>query len=273
MTSTTNPFEKVLEWSSGKKRRKPTLGVAKQVRLILQLPRVGGTLFSRIIGFNPSVLLLSEVHPSLDGNDIRKQLEAESIPLGRRHKNTGYVELISRLIQSDNRTVIVRDHTHKNFTQASGNSYELESLNLLGSAGFEVLPISLIRHPAEQYLSCCSREGMAKYMTFDHFCNGYVQFAKKTDAIEHIRYEDVTANPYQTMQNVASVLRTDFIPESLERFSENDRVSGDRDQPSRGYGLSEIQTLPRRSSFGEVVEKMRKNQGLREICDRFGYAL
>ena len=273
MLNTTNAFEKLLDWTSGKKRRKIALGYGHQVRLILQIPRVGGTLFSRILGCDPSVLLLSEVHPSLDGADIRKQLEAGSLHLGGSFERAGYVELISRLMKSDNRTLIVRDHTHKNFTLASGNSYELESLDVLEAAGFEVLPITLVRHPADQYLSCLSREGMVKYMTIDHFCKGYVQFANKTGAIEHVRYEDVTTYPHQTMQKVASVLRTDFIPESISRFSENHGVSGDRDQPSRGYDLSEIQTLRRRSGFDEVLEEMGKNRDLREICDRFGYTI
>ena len=100
------------------------------IRLILNLPRCGGTLFSRLLSAHPDVFLLSEVHPANQGADIRARL-SEFFRMELPDSVTGWHDSVRHVTGTESRHVVVRDHTHVDFTAATGTSYRLVTLEAL----------------------------------------------------------------------------------------------------------------------------------------------
>lgn len=239
--------------------------------MIVQLPRVGGTLLARLIGAQESCLLFSEVHPVRKGADLRQQAR-NYYGLRVTPWKRGYLRVLRDIARQSSKPVVLRDHTHLNFTTATENSYRLENFETVAQ-GFEVRPLALFRHPADQYLSCLSRNGMATYMTPALFAAGYVQFFRATQSFTRISYEDLTANTKTTLQHTARALDLALDSNRLEAFSGFHNVTGDGDQVSRGYGLSHIEKLPRRHGFETACAALAAEAGMAEICQELNYVL
>lgn len=240
------------------------------IRLILNLPRCGGTLFSRLLSAHPDVFLLSEVHPANQGADIRARL-SEFFGTELPESVTGWHDSIRHVTGTESRHVVVRDHTHVDFTAATGTSYRLVTLEAL--ADYRCLTVSLLRNPVDQYLSCLSRRGMARYMTPELFSAGYVAYAQKTAALNQVRYEDLVARPEDTMRHVCGVLELSYAPAMLSEFAAVTSVTGDGDQASRGYALTSVASIPKREGWSEAAATFRAFGELVEVCRRLSYEL
>ena len=84
-----------------------------KLSLIHQLSRTGGTLFAKIIGNDDSNILLSEVHPSRNGKDIRKQCLKNYRIVIPQNLDTYSGSCLSCWNPKEN--IIVRDLSHKIF--------------------------------------------------------------------------------------------------------------------------------------------------------------
>jgi|GEM_PF-3698508 len=241
--------------------------------IILNLPRVGGTLFGRILVATNSVFLLSEVHPARRGQDIVAHHREE---LAGYTGRPGYVDLIRHLASRYH--VLVRDHTHLDFTAPQGASYRFTCLEALRE--FDPGIVALTRHPVDQFLSCMSREGMRRNLTLEHFAKGWAEYHcrlidLRTTAPELavVRYEDLVSDAQGQMAKVFKALQIGPDFEALTRFHAVHSVSGDRDQPSRAYDEKSIVQLPAREGYQEVRDALAKAPALCVVAREFGYEL
>lgn len=237
-----------------------------KICVILNLPRVGGTLFSRIMSCSKEIKLFSEIHPIRNGMDIKMQLGND---LSRELANLRYVEIVKYLAHKN--TIVLRDHTHLDFTSIDNPSYELTTINALKD--FNVKIIALTRHPADQYLSCMSRIGMKKYLTLDHFAKGYVKYHQRIAGFVTIKYEDLIATPEAEVKKACDEFEIKYTPEMVKQFHKVHTVSGDRDQPSRAYSNTDIVQLPPREGRERIVEYFRNFDDLVSLSESLGYKL
>lgn len=241
------------------------------IRMIVQLPRVGGTLLSRLIGAQNCCYLFSEVHPTRQGADLRKQaLDYHGLSVSGQARD--YVAVLREIVANADKPVVLRDHTHLNFTRERDNCYRLENYDAVKRC-FDVRPLALFRHPADQYLSCLSRTGMSKYMTPALFATGYVNFFRAAAAFPWVRYEDLVAKPKEILGPIAMALDLKLDAACLSGFADFHDTTGDGDQASRGYALSEVAELPRRDGVLAACADLAAEPGMTEVCRALDYDL
>lgn len=241
----------------------------RQVSLIHQLSRTGGTVFAKVIGNNKNVILLSEVHPNKKGEDIRRQcLKNYQIIIPKRI--TSYVECIEFLLESREEKIIVRDLSHQDFLYRRAK-LRIASAPILQDR-FKLHRMSLARHPADQYLSMMSFKPIKRYMNYDLFCRGYVNYHDCIPSRGIIRYEDFVKSPERTLLMASELLNIPLSESPLEKFHSNKKVTGDKpENGSRGIHLREVTKMPRREGFDEVCRELRKNDQIVEVCHRLRY--
>ena len=143
------------------------------ISLIHQLSRTGGTLFAKIVGNDDNVILLSEVHPSRNGKDIRSQcLKNYHIAIPKSLDT--YLNCLTFLAETQQENIIVRDLSHRDFL-LKDSKLQITSAEVL-EEHFKLNRISLARHPADQFLSMMNFKPIKRYMTFALFCRGYINY-------------------------------------------------------------------------------------------------
>jgi len=246
------------------------LETGSQLNVILNLPRVGGTLFSRILSISDEVRLLSEVHPSRDGEDIARQLQSNySIVPDKPFES--WMDAVHFCMRFDAKTTILRDHTHRDFTMPDGNTFELSTVKSVADLSPNV--IALTRNPVDQYLSCMSRTGMARYFTLPNFVNAWIQYNRRIREYTVIRYEDLVDDPVKEIKRACDVFDITYNDKLISHFSSIHTISGDRDQPSRAYGESQVVKLPPRQGHDEVLSSLSGNIELARMMSDLGYSL
>ncbi len=243
----------------------------REVSLIHQLSRTGGTVFAKVIGNNKNVILLSEVHPNKKGEDIRRQcLKNYQIIIPKRI--TSYVECIKFLLESREEKIIVRDLSHQDFLYRR-SKLRIASAPILQDQ-FELHRMSLARHPADQFLSMMNFKPIKRYMNYDLFCRGYINYHNCIPSRGIIRYEDFINAPEKTISEALRFLNIPPSQNILEKFYTNKKVTGDKpENGSRGFLLRQVTKLPKRDGFDEVCEDLRKNEEMVKICTRLAYDL
>lgn len=245
-------------------------GVSAQLNIILNLPRVGGTLFSRILSVADEVRLFSEVHPYRGGADIAQQLK-DNYAIVPEKEFESWTDAVDFCVRFDARKTILRDHTHLDFTMPSGNSFEFTTVKSLKPYGPNVL--ALTRNPVDQYLSCLSRVGMARYFTLPAFIDAWIKYNQKILSYTVIRYEDLVADPAGEIRKACDVFDIEYSDKLIGEFSTIHTVSGDGDQPSRAYGEMRVVKLPPRQGREEILDGLSDNTKLVELMSGLNYTL
>ena len=242
-----------------------------EVSLVHQLSRTGGTLFAKILGNNKNVILMSEVHPSRKGEDIRKQcIENYRIVIPKRL--TSYLDCVKFLLETRDEKVIIRDLSHRDFL-FKRSKLRIASETILKEQ-FELRRISLARHPADQYLSMMNFKPIKRYMNLDLFCRGYVNYHNSIPSRGIVRYEDFINSPERTLSETSKFLNIELPQNGLDNFHTNKKVTGDKpENGSRGFQLRQVTKMPRREGFEEVCKELRQNQQMMEICARLHYEI
>ncbi len=241
------------------------------ISLIHQLSRTGGTVFSRVLGNNSNVLLLSEVHPSLRGADIKRQC-LENYKIAIPTNLNSYADCLKFIVSTRTENIVIRDLSHRDFLR-SRSAMHIASFNVLKEK-FDVNRISLTRHPADQYLSMMNFKPVARYMNFEIFCRGYLGYHQAIPRRGIIRYEDFVRSPENIIEETGRFLKINTSPASLNNFRDNKKVTGDnKDKGSRGYSLRQIKELQRRDGFDDVCKQLRQNKQMLEICEKLYYEI
>ena len=241
------------------------------ISLIHQLSRTGGTVFSRVLGNNSNVLLLSEVHPSRRGNDIKRQcLEHYQIAIPKNLNS--YSDCLKFIASTRTENIVIRDLSHRDFFRTS-SAMRIASFEVLKEK-FVINRISLARHPADQYLSMMNFKPVARYMNFEIFCRGYLGYHQAIPRRGIIRYEDFLRSPENIIEETGRFLKINITPASLNNFHKNKKVTGDNaDDGSRGYSLRQVKELQRRDGFNDVCKLLRRNKQMLEICEKLHYEI
>lgn len=239
--------------------------------IVHQLSRTGGTLFAKILGNSENILLLSEVHPSRKGKDIRKQcLKFHQIAIPKSIDT--YSDCISFLQENTQKDIIIRDLSHQDFLFRRSR-LNVSSTRVLHTS-FQLNRLAIARHPVNQFLSMMNFIPIQKYMTFQLFCRGYIAYHQSVQDVPVIRYEDIIEYPENVLKTASRVLKIEFPNSSLENFHKNTNVTGDKpENGSRGFKLRDIKNLPKRDKYEETCEKMKNIPEIQEICARLEYQL
>ena len=244
-----------------------------KISIVHQLSRTGGTLFAKIIGNNDDIILLSEVHPSRNGQDIRRQCIINYHIAIPKSLNT-YLDCLTFLAKTRQENIIVRDLSHRDFLHKN-SKLRITSAEVL-KEHFALNRISLARHPADQFLSMMNFKPIKQYMTFELFCRGYVNYHNSIPSRGIIRYEDFVKSPEKLIKETSRFLNINLPENTLENFHKNKKVTGDGDEPqniSRGFPLRNITKMPKRQGFDEVCKQLRQNKQMLEICKRLHYEI
>ena len=242
-----------------------------KLSLIHQLSRTGGTLFAKIIGNDDSNILLSEVHPSRNGKDIRKQCLKNYQIVIPQNLDT-YSGCLTYLAETRKENIIVRDLSHKDFL-FKRSKLKITSAKVLAEQ-FELRRISLARHPADQYLSMMNFKPIQRYMTFELFCRGYINYHNNIPSRGIIRYEDFVKNPERLIEETSRFLDIKLSPNTIKNFHKNKKITGDKPQNgSRGFLLREVTDMPKREGFDDVCKQLGQNKQMVEICERLHYEI
>ena len=244
---------------------------AANISLIHQLSRTGGTLFSRVLGNSSNVLLLSEVHPSRRGRDIKKQcLNRYKIAIP--NNLDSYLDCLKFLSTTQTKDIVIRDFSHADFLNKKSQLRILSSEIL--EEEFHLRRISLARHPADQYLSMMNFKPIKRYMNFEIFCRGYLSYHEAIPSRGIIRYEDFVRSPERILSETSRFLKIDLSKGALNNFHKNKNVSGDRTEDgSRGFSLRQVKELPKRDGFDDICKQLRRNKKILEICERLHYEI
>ena len=241
------------------------------VSIIHQLSRTGGTVFAKILGNSEEILLLSEVHPSRRGRDIRQQcMKFHKIAIPK--SINSYTNCISFLKENTKKRIIIRDLSHQDFLfrRCSLNALSVKLL----TDRFVLNRLALVRNPVDQFLSMMNFAPIKKYMSFEVFCRGYIAFNHSIKGVPVIRYEDLIRYPEEVLRTTSSALNINISSSSLNAFHLNKKVTGDNSQDgSRGIDLRDIKALPKRQLYEETCEKMREIPQLKKVCDKLQYNL
>jgi len=241
------------------------------ISLIHQLSRTGGTVFSRVLGNNSNVLLLSEIHPSRRGNDIKRQcLEHYQIAIPKNLNS--YADCLKFIASTRTENIVIRDLSHRDFL-TSRSAMRIASFEVLKEK-FNVNRISLARHPADQYLSMMNFKPVAKYMNFEIFCRGYLGYHQAIPRRGIIRYEDFVRSPKKIIKETGRFLKIGITSAGLNNFHKNKNITGDNaEEGSRGYSLRQVKELPKRDSFDDICKQLKRNNQMLEICERLHYEI
>ena len=228
-------------------------------------------MFAKILGNSREILVLSEVHPSRRGRDIREQcMKFHKIAIPR--SIDGYTDCISFLEEHTTKKIIIRDLSHQDFLfrRCSLSALSVKTL----ADRFVLNRLALVRNPVDQFLSMMNFAPIKKYMNFEVFCRGYIAFNYSIEGVPIIRYEDLIRYPEEVLRTTSSALNINISSASLNAFHVNTKITGDNAKDgSRGVELKELRALPQRQLYSETREKMRQIPQLKNVCDKLQYSL
>ena len=220
----------------------------KDIRLIHNLPRSGGTIISKCLGAQENIVLLSEIHPY--GVEIARKMNLNCDlydPIFQAHEWNGLFEkeeyekirsynynfeekihLIFEEVEMKNKKLIIRDWCFVDYfgipyTEPTYKNSILETLN----EEFNISNIYILRHPLELYISCFKSFSFFKdNYKFDFFIKGYEKFFLHALKGKIFKYEDFNDNPQDNLKNMCKILEINFN-ENFRENLKNIKLSGD----------------------------------------------
>jgi hypothetical protein len=249
------------------------------VRLLANLARAGGTLVSRCLGAMDNIVLLSEIHPLgthifnplAQAHSWYNLLTAEEV--NRQYNFSDAIRLIEERCLASGKTLVIRDWAHLDFIGVPflKKPSDRNQLQDTMTRDFDTMQYSLVRHPADQWLSTARLKVLEGRLDLDAFLAGYRRFAEQAAASGFMRYEDFTREPVAQMKQLCRQLQLDFDPGFINKWRTNRHVTGDTSGMSRGSGFNEIRPLQRRPVDRPLLVKLQKNPDYRRALELLGY--
>jgi len=249
------------------------------VRLLANLARAGGTLVSRCLGAMDNIVLLSEIHPlgthifnpQAQAHDWYNLLTADEA--NRQYNFNDAIRLIEERCRASGRTLVIRDWAHLDFIGVPFLEKPVyrNQLQVALAGDFDTMQYSLVRHPADQWLSTTRLKVLEGRLDLDAFLAGYRRFAEHAAASDFMRYEDFTREPAAQMEQLCRKLRLEFDPGFINKWRTNNHVTGDTSGMSRGSGSDKIRPLQRLPVDRPLLMKLQKNPDYRHALELLGY--
>ena len=250
------------------------------IRVIHHLARCGGTLICRCLGSMREVVLLSEVHPhgmkvfdplkqARDWFQLLTDEDLATVEPEGPYRFLNAIELIHGRAEEQDKTLVLRDWTHLDFTGVPFNiplTYRLTSALQLRHR-FRVVQVATVRHPINQWLSF--HKTVSQDLQLDSFLYGYRRFAEVAAEIGFVRYEDFVAQPESQMQTLCDQLEVNYDAAFIDKWPQYQTITG-----NTGGGemtCSVIEQRARRPSSPELLEQCFANEDYRRAIEVLGY--
>lgn len=248
----------------------------RTVILLFAFARSGGTLLNRYLAGDTSLVCLSEINSRYtcptEPNTVSEQLRKwYSIEISRVDILTDINSALEKCVRSG-RNLVIRDWSFGSFVPLRYNGFiKSGKLNtyydLTALPNVRVVPVALMRHPFDVWLSMASSEKPfhdRKLEFYFSFCNEVV-----VNRIPRLTYEDLCHSPACFLANLYERVGLEF--ESVPLLS--DRVTGDINFPrsSRGVLLDHAQQLYRRGYKADDLIFYKNETRGRQIESMLGY--
>jgi hypothetical protein len=260
----------------------------QKIRLFHGLARCGGTVINRCIGSMDKTVVLSEINPRFNIEQLLSQSDEWFNLIGdidkrifkgtsRINNNFAFRFLITKLLQrceKSEKTLIIRDWNHPDFIgypyddKPTGTSSSLQALE----KHFSCISVAVVRHPIDQYLSSIKREGL-RALEIDLFLKGYRNFADFASRRKYMRFEDFSENPNLSLKDFCGALETQYDDKWIDKWHSYWKVTGDNDQPDRSRGVHSQSILPlKRTQFSaELQKRFEANPDYQKSMELLGY--
>ena len=257
-----------------------------QVRILHHMARSGGTAISKRLASMSGIVLLSEIHPLgtkifnplaqahewhrlLTPSDLRQLRDNSAIVF------QDSIALIAQRCREQQKTLIIRDWSHLDFTAIpflSVPTYELTLANMLAER-LEVIHTATVRHPIDQWLSLYvhlqqDQNMQGKNLTLDRFLLGYLKFAEESVRIGFMRYEDFVRSPDAKLKILCARLAISFDARYKDRWYTYSKISGNT---IGNRGGEEIAPLPRRKVEPNLLNEFARNADYQNAIKLLGY--
>lgn len=250
------------------------------IRILSNMARAGGTLVSRCLGAMRDTVLLSEIHPLgmqmfnplSQARDWYGLLNDDDLS-SRQYSFTDAIELIQQRSLAAGKNLVIRDWAHLDFIgipfveQPAYRNQLVESL----AGSYDIQQVSLVRHPADQWLSTKDLMVLEGRLDLETFLAGYRRYAELAATGKFMRYEDFTRDPAAQMKRLCDLLQLDYDADFITTWQNNKRVTGDTSGQSRGSQFHTIQPLQRRAVDRQLLETLSGNADFRLSLELLGY--
>jgi len=253
------------------------------IRIFHNMARSGGTMVCKCIGAMEPVRLFSEIHPAAN------QVEYLNLT-DQAHRWYGlattedvdavypFVEGLRRVHQrciDEGYQMVLRDWAVIDFLGRILVEQPVyrHSLNHVLKDHFDIVEVSLVRHPLDQWLSTCRLNIYRDKIDSADFFLGYLKYVEAA-AGHFIRYEDFTAAPGVVMQDICHQLALEYDPGFIDRWHHNRYITGDNKNSSRGSkgdSASVIRPLPRREVEPAFKAQIEQDENYQRVISLLGY--
>ncbi|WP_448560782.1 hypothetical protein [Trichothermofontia sp.] len=271
----------------------------KRLAVIHSLARSGGTLFSKVIGCMDNLILLSEIHPKgpeliwsfygqsrialamlfhpvvqakqWHGLNLKKD-EAEISFAPKDDEFLLYIEEIYDHVNQDNKFLIIRDWCHLDYVGLPFRQPTyVNHLKQILTKKFLLNEVYLIRHPIDQVTSF-AKAVYRKPFSLEKYLYGYLSYIKSASADQFIKYEDFVDAPAELLCKTTQILEVPYDPEWGDKWSQNQKVTGDGRANVEAIREKKIERRPRPPVSPKVLEAFEKSPTYQEILTLTGYS-
>jgi len=254
----------------------------RDIHIIHNMARSGGTLICKCIGCMDRILLLSEIHPlgtSLfnplkQANEWFHLLKPKDVARLKNKTRLEFVEaisLIDRRCRQRGKTLVLRDWAHLDFTGIpflQKPPYRFLLSDALRER-FTIHKAAIVRHPVDQWLSLRKLAIMQGKISLPLFLKGYRKYAEKCADMDYIKYEDFTEAPEALCARLCQMLHIDYDPEFIRRWMHYKTITGE--VTSARAGDRRIAPVPRRPLEPGLMEAFEQNSDYQEAIRILGY--
>lgn len=248
------------------------------------MARSGGTMVSKCIGVMDKVKLFSEIHP--DANhvpymNITDQAHrwyglSTQADIDRHDEFITGVGNIYQAVKAQGAYMVLRDWATIDFLGKILNQEATHnfSLDAVLEPHYTLHTCALVRHPLDQWLSTRRLKIYADKLSAAEFFHGYRLYAESIGD-RFVQYEAFTQEPQVTMQKICKMLEIPCDQSFIDRWHENQCVTGDNKKTSRGTSSEDagrIRSLPRRQIESELVAQLTDNIDYRKSVQLLGYS-
>ncbi len=247
------------------------------IRTLHHLACTGGTLIARCVAAMPNVRLLSEVDPlsTLPRNltfvpsDVVRLARFGSRPVEQQteiaifHAGLEVVRHDSAITGLD---LVLRDHSHSLF-HLGDTVAERPTLREILAREAALRSLVTVRHPLDSFLSLrvCGWDKHFAPSILDEYARRYHLFLDRHAGLEILRYEDLLAEPADTMRRICDILDLAYAESFLQTFQAI-QLSGDS-----GRGGQVLAPHPRRAVEPDLELQRSTSVAYARLCERLGY--
>lgn len=257
------------------------------IRILHNMARAGGTVFSKCVGCMDGVAMLSEIHPAgtrmfnpvqqayewfglLSDADLRA-LQAQAPPA----TFADAIGLIERRGRERGQHLVIRDWAHLDFTGVPfipKPNYRFALVEAL-QPHFRLLRAALVRHPVDQWLSVRKLDLVKgaldnRAFSLKAFLKGYAHYAEQCARLPLFRYEDFAGKPEPAMARLCEALDLPFDEGFIDKWSGYDTITGSR---TNNRERQAIRPLPRQECEPRLLEQFRASKDYRRAVALLGY--